>query len=212
LLGASAGTEVQLTVGPDQASATQAVTGFVNAYNSVISALNQGTAFNSTTNQAGVLSGDSSVRILQSHLLSDVVHAVSGAGGLVNLGSMGVTMNDDGTLTVDSSKLNDVVTTDYSDFQNFFQSASSGFATNFAQDLTSLTDPTHGVLNLDLTQHSSEQKALTDQINDFEAQLAVRQQQLTTQYSQVDAELRQFPMIMQQITSQLASLSSSSGQ
>jgi flagellar hook-associated protein 2 len=208
LLGASAGTEVQLTVGPDQASAAQAVTDFVNAYNSVITAINKGTAFDSSTNQAGALSGDSSVRLLQSHLLSNAAHAVSGAGGLVNLGSMGVTMNDDGTLTVDSSKLNDVVTTDYPDFQNFFQSASSGFATNFAKDLTSLTDPTKGVLNLDLTQHTSEQKALTDQINDFEAQLAVRQQQLTTQYSQVDAELRQFPMIMQQITSQLDSLSS----
>lgn len=208
LVGASAGTEVQLTVGPDQASAKQAVSDFVDAYNSVISAINQGTAFNTTTSQAGVLSGDSSVRILQTHLLTDAAYATSGTGGFVNLGSLGVSMNNDGTLTIDSAKLDDAVNSHFTDFQNFFQSATGGFATNFKKDLTSLTDPTHGLLNLDLTQHTNQQKALGDQISDFEAQLAVRQQQLTTQYSQVDAMLRQFPLIMQQITSQLDSLSS----
>jgi flagellar hook-associated protein 2 len=208
LVGGSAGTEVQLTVGPDQASAKQAVSDFVDAYNAVISAINKGTAFNTSTNQAGTLSGDSSVRILQSHLLTDASYAVKGVGNFINLGSLGVSMNDDGTLTVDSSKLDDAVTSHFADFQNFFQSPSSGFATNFNKDLTLLTDPTKGILNLDLTQHTNQQKALSDQINDFEDQLAVRQQQLTTQYSQVDAMLRQFPLIMQQITSQLDSLSS----
>jgi len=57
-----------------------------------------------------------------------------------------------------------------------------------------------------LAQNLSLQKSLTSQINDFEDRLAGQQQTLIAQYSQVDTMLREYPLQMQQIQSQLANL------
>jgi flagellar hook-associated protein 2 len=210
LVSAALNTEVQVNVGPDHAAATQAVQDFVSAYNSAIRAVNSQFQFDTSSNQAGVLATDSSVRTLQSILLNDATYSATGNNGLVNLASLGVNMANDGTLSVDTSKLNDVLTNNFSGFQNFFQAPSTGYAQHVGADLNSLTNPTQGILNVDLTQNTSLQKSLTSQIADFEDRLAVRQQQLITQYSQVDTLLRQFPLLMAQINGQLGSLPTTS--
>jgi flagellar hook-associated protein 2 len=208
LAGSAPNAQISLVVGANSSGAAQAVTDFVSAYNNVIKAINAQFKFDPTSNQAGVLAGDGSLRSLQSSLLADATYSITGNNGLVNLASLGVNMNDDGTLTVDNAKLTSVIGNQFTDFQNFFQSASNGFALHFGSDLLSITDPSQGLLTLDLAQHSAEQKSLNDEIANFEDRLATVQQQLIAQYSRVDATLRQFPMIMAQINAQLGTLSS----
>jgi flagellar hook-associated protein 2 len=117
-------------------------------------------------------------------------------------------MANDGTLSVDSSKLDSALVNNFPDFQNFFQAtgASQGFAYNFSADLSTVNDSTNGIVALNLTEITSTQAMLTKTINVFEDHLADRQKFLITQYSQVDAMLRLFPLIQQQITDQLASI------
>jgi len=206
LASAQPGTEVQVSVGPDQAGAVQAIQNFVSAYNSLITSINAQFQFNSTTNSSGPLATDSSVSTLQSIMLSSITYSISGNNGLVNLASLGVSMANDGTLTVDSSKLSNAISSDFSDFKNFFQASTTGFAQKLGATLDSLTSPTDGILNVDLAQNLSLQKSLTSQINDFEDRLAIQQQTLIAQYSQVDTILREYPLQMQQIQSQLANL------
>jgi flagellar hook-associated protein 2 len=100
LASAAPATTVQLTVGPDAAAATAAINSFVNAYNSVVSILNTQFTADPTTNTEGPLGGDSALRSLQSSLLSDATYSITGNSGLVNLASLGIDMNNDGTLTV----------------------------------------------------------------------------------------------------------------
>jgi flagellar hook-associated protein 2 len=122
----------------------------------------------------------------------------------VNLAALGINMNNDGTLTVNSSALNNALSNDPSAVLNFFQNSSlTGFANNFQADLTNLNDPTTGILSTDLAQNSAEQKTLTDQINDFQDRLNAEQQQLITQFSQVNATLEEYPFLLQEVTSQL---------
>lgn len=174
LVTASEGTEVQLAVGPDVTRAKQAVNDFVSAYNAVIGAVNSEFTVNSSTNTAGPLAADGSLRSLQASLLSDVTYSVAGNNGITGLASIGVNMNDDGSLTVDDTKLTDVLTSKFSNFQNFFQSAGpAGFANHFGTDLYALTDPSSGLISLSQSEISSTQKMLTQQINDFEDRLAV---------------------------------------
>jgi len=208
LASAPQGAQVTLSVGADTTQATQAINDFVAAYNSVITAINGQFAYDSTTKTAGVLSGDGGLRSLQSTLLSDVAYSIRGNNGYVNLASIGVDMANDGTLSVDSAKLTDALTNHFSDVRNLFQvtSGGTGFAVHFGSDLTALTDPTQGILNLELTQNANTQQSLTDQINDFEDRMADRQQVLINQYSQVDTLLREFPLIMAQINGELGSL------
>jgi len=61
-------------------------------------------------------------------------------------------------------------------------------------------------LSLNLKENIANQLQLTRQINDLEDRLVDRRQFLVNQYSQVDAMLRQYPLILAQITGQLGSL------
>jgi len=211
LTGANANETVQLSVGPDTSQISQAVNTFVSAYNQVISDINAQFTVNAATNAEGPLGSDTALRTLQSSLFNDVTSTVAGDGGLVNLSSLGITMNDDGTLTVgqtpDGQSFAQLLASNPGVVQNFFQNATStGFANNFHTDLTNLTDPTQGVLNVDLTQNQAQQQDLSKSISNFEAQLTAEQQQLTTQFSQVNASLQEYPLLLQQVTQTLATL------
>ena len=203
LVSAAPSTPVQLSVGPNTSAAGQAVKDFVSAYNAVIRAINAQFTYNSSTNTAGPLASNSSLRSLQSSLLGDVTFAMAENNGYQSLASFGINMANDGTLSADDAVLSGVLSNHYLEFQSFFQTAATGFGTHFSADLTTLTSPTQGILNANLTQIKNQQKTLSDTISDFEDHLAAREQLLIKQYSQVDAMLRQYPMLMQQITEQL---------
>ena len=213
LAGAASGTTVQLTVGPDAAQATTAINNFVDAYNSVVGTLNTQFTVDPTTNTEGPLAGDSALRSLQSSLLNDVTYAITGNSGLVNLASLGIDFNNDGTLSVNQTatdthpSLSNVLATNPAAVQSFFQNVSgTGFANNFNNDLFSLTDPTNGILNVDIAGNKTQQTALTTQINNLQDRLAAQQTALTLQYDQVNATLEAYPSLLLEITSEIGAL------
>jgi flagellar hook-associated protein 2 len=215
LSGAPPNEAVQVTVGPDTQQVTQAVNTFVTAYNKVVSDINQQFTVNAATDSEGPLGADSALRSLQTNLMNDVTYSVSGSGGLVNLASLGINMNDDGTLTVGTNpsgqSLSQVLSANPAAFQSFFQnSTSTGFANKFHSDLTNLTDPTDGLLNVDLAQNKTQQQNLADSINRFEDQLQDQQTQLTKEFSQVNASLQAYPLLLQQVTETLSTMGTGS--
>jgi flagellar hook-associated protein 2 len=201
---------VQVNIAQDTAGIKQAIVDFVSSYNTVIAAINLQYKVDPTTYTAGVLANDSTLRSVQTSLLNDVTYAITGNNGFINLAAMGVDMQNDGTLTVDDATLSDAVTNHVADIQNFFQSASpAGFGSNFSTDLINMVS-SQGPIQLDLSQITQAQKTLTDQINHLEDRLAIKQTLLIKQYSQVNAALQQFPLLMQQITDQLSILTTKS--
>jgi flagellar hook-associated protein 2 len=213
LAGAASGTQVQVTVGPDAAQATAAINNFVTAYNAVIGNLNTQFTVNPATNTQGPLGSDSSLRSLQSILLKDATYSVSGNGGLVNLASLGIDLNNDGTLTVNQTAtdvhpaLSNVLATNPSAVQSFFQNVSStGFANHLNSDLIALTDVTDGTLNVDIVGNAAQQKALTTQIGNLQDRLLAQQKQLTTQYNRLNATLEAFPSLLQEVTAEINAL------
>jgi flagellar capping protein FliD len=113
-------------------------------------------------------------------------------------------MNNDGTLSVNATELNNALTTSPSEVLNFFQNAAqTGFANNFAGDLQNLTDPTLGLLNIDLSQNQQEQTDVTNTINNLQDQMTAQRQQLIVEFSQVNALIEAFPFTLQAIDLQL---------
>jgi len=212
LLNASPGAPITLKVAPDTSGAQSAVQVFVSAYNSAITSVNQQFTYNPATGTAGALSSNGDLRALQAQLLGETTYSVTGNNGYTTLASLGINLNNDGTLSVDSAKLSDTLTNHFTEFQTFFQSPvnQSGFAQKLSLDLQNLTDPTNGLLNAAITQNRSDQASIQSSINGFEDRLVTRKAQLTLQYSQVDATLRAFPLLLAQINSALGSLSTSS--
>jgi flagellar hook-associated protein 2 len=107
LVSPAPGIPVLLTVGADRA--TQAVNAFVASYNTVMGAINSQFTFDPIANTDGPLAANSSLRSLQGRLLSDVTFSRTGNNGYVILASLGVNMANDGTLSVDSVELNEVI-------------------------------------------------------------------------------------------------------
>lgn len=216
LASADPNSTVQLTVGPDADQATQAVTNFVNAYNTVVSDINSQYNVSPSTNSEGPLGSDSALRSLQTSLLDDVTYSLTGNSGLTSLASLGINMNNDGTLTIGNTpsgeSMSQVLGANPAAFQNFFQNASStGFANNFNTDLTNLTDPATGVLNADITNNQTQQQSLTSEINDFQARLTNQQTALTQQFDQVNSTLQAYPAMLNEVTSLLSGLPTLTG-
>jgi flagellar capping protein FliD len=91
--------------------------------------------------------------------------------------------------------------------QKFFQSASPpGWGQTVGTQLMQMMDPTLGAVSADISGLKQTNQSLTKQINDFEVRMAVTQQQLMTQYANLNALLTQYPMQMQQVAAQLGSL------
>jgi flagellar hook-associated protein 2 len=213
LVAAYPGVQAQVAVGPDTAAAAQAITDFVTAYNTVVQDINTQFAVDPTTNTQGPLASDSALRALQSRILADATYS-PGAGDYVNLRSLGITMNDDGTLSLNSSKLQQVLTDDPSSVLNFFQNSSqSGFANVFSTDMLKLTSPTLGLLSLELAQNRTEQQNLANRLTDLQDRLDAERQQLETQFAQVNAILQAFPSELAglQLVLGISPTSSSSG-
>jgi len=211
---------VQLSVGPDQNQITTAVNNFVSAYNTVITTNNQQYAVDPTgTTPAPPLESDLSLRSVQSSILADAGFAITGNSGYVNLESLGINTNNDGTLTLGTNakglSFTQILAANPSAVVNFFQNASgTGFANTFNTDLGNLTNPTSGPLNAEITQNSSEQQDLTTTINNFEVRLTAQQTQLTAQFDAVNASLQAYPLLLQEVTQTLGTLgqgTSSSG-
>ena len=81
---------------------------------------------------------------------------------------MGLSVNNDGTLSVDDATLNNALQNHYSDVQNFFQGAAfNGFAGSLDQQLTSFLSPADGAFTVDLQSLSSQYSTLQRRRNEL---------------------------------------------
>jgi flagellar hook-associated protein 2 len=210
LAGAST-TPVSVVIAPDVSDAGTAIQSFVTDYNSIVSTLNTQFTYNLTTGASGDLSGDSAVRALQSQLLTAMSYVSPGGGTDSSLGSMGISMGNDGTLTIDSSTLNNALTNNFSAVQNFFQGSSlDNFAAQLSTQLNSYTDLSDGAFTVDLQSISSESTDLTNQINDFQTNyITPLQTTLQSEYSQAEIALQSMPTQEQELNSELGNNNSS---
>lgn len=204
LAGAASGTTATVTVAPNANSAETAINNFVSAWNTVINDLN--TQFDVTSsNSGGPLEADNTLRGIQDQLLSAITTSVSGNGGVVNLASIGVNMNDDGTLSVDSGTLSNALSTNFTAVQSMLQ-GTSGVATFLSNTMSQITDPSQGSLTLDLQGLNQSNTDLTNQISSMQTQLTAQEQALTTQYAQMEVTLQEMPSLQSQVQQELTSL------
>ena len=199
-------TPTSVTVSPDTSQAASALNAFVSAYNTAIKDINTQFTVNADGTVGGPLNADGSVREAQGALLSAIAYSVGGNNGIVNLASLGINLNDDGTLTVDQNQLTSALASNYSDVVNFLQSASGSFAQNFNNALNSLVSSGIGSLSLDATGLQQTSQSLQQTISDLQDTLNTKQQNLILVYSQVNTTLQELPLLQAQLSQQLAGI------
>ena len=208
LLGTTSGSQVDLAIGSDATQVSTAINQFVTDYNTAIGLVNTQFTFSSTTGTEGVLASDPTVVSLQSTLeqaLNYVNTPATGKTTVSTLNDLGISAGADGTLTVDSTTLDNALTNNPTDVQNFFEGASlNGFANSLTNTLNTFTDPANGAFTVDLSGISESSANLTSEINSFETNYIANQQTvLTAMYSSAEIALQQLPQEMQELNSEL---------
>lgn len=159
LAGTSA-TAVTLNVAPNTSSVSTAINGFVTAFNTAAKAIQSQTSYDPETKIAGTLQGDVSLSIIQSQMAAMLTTNIgSNSSGLTNLTQIGIGFQKDGTLAVDSAKLNAALSTNYQGVANLFVAA--GSATDSLVSYTSAGNSTKaGTYALYITQLATQGTAV----------------------------------------------------
>jgi flagellar hook-associated protein 2 len=208
LLGATAGSPITLTVASDTTQLSTAINQFVTDYNTALGLVNKQFSMDSTTGAQGVLASDPTLRSLQNALEQAVSYVNTPATGTTTVSTLtdlGITVGNDGILTVDSSALSAALTNNASDVQSFFEGTSlNGFSNSMYSALNTYTNAANGAFKVDLSNISTENTDLTTQINTFESTyIAAQTTLLTAEYSAAEVALQQLPQQMQELNSEL---------
>jgi len=115
-----------VTVSKNTAAISTAVGEFVKAYNDLNKTISGLTAYNADTRKGGVLQGDASVRSIQSQLRRQIGSVLEGTGGKLNsLSQVGISFQQDGSLKLDSTKLNKAISENAGDIGSLFAAMGS---------------------------------------------------------------------------------------
>lgn len=118
------GTPATVTVSADTKASVSAVEAFVKSYNDLQSLVTNLTKYDPTAQQGSVLTGDATVRTIQSRLRSLAGGSVAGiataSSEIATLSQIGVKSAVDGTLTLDSAKLTALLASDAPGVQRLF--------------------------------------------------------------------------------------------
>ncbi len=113
-LKAPTSTAVTLNIGKATDSIVDALKDFVSAYNSINAFITNQFTYNSTTEQAGPLAGDSTLRRIQINLQNQIIQAVTNRFTSFRVANqIGLEFNRDGNLKLDENKLRSVLASDF---------------------------------------------------------------------------------------------------
>jgi flagellar hook-associated protein 2 len=207
LLKANTG-NVDVGVSADSAAVTSAVTKFVSAFNSLASYIHSNTKYDATSKTGGVLQGDRTVTQLQGQMRSVINQAMKG-GKFSVLSEAGISMQSDGTLAVDSSKLSNAVA-NRSDLKHLFADFGStpdtqGFMTRFRNLGDSLLNQ-GGAIPTRETSLQSMLKSNGDSQTAMQNRLDQIQARLRKQYQALDTSMAQLNSTSNYLTQQLAAM------
>jgi len=186
--------QAQVTIGTDTSSVTASMNNFVQAYNSLVKLEQSLTAYNASTNTASVLTGDMTTFEIGSQLSAILGAPLSGgAAGYSWLASVGLDFQQDGTLSLNTTKFSSAMAANPSAVANMFTSASGtgsqqGFAVQLNSAITSMLGP-NGLLSGAQAGLQSTISRLGQQISQQQASLSQEQTALITQYSNLNASL-----------------------
>lgn len=120
------GSPATVSVARDSSSVQGAIGQFVYAYNQINQTLTSSAAYDPSTKKAAIFNGDAAIRGIQTAIRNVLTAPVSGgASTLTLLSQVGVSVQKDGTLSLDNTKLQAAMDSNYSQIAGVFASTGS---------------------------------------------------------------------------------------
>ena len=152
LLKADIGNNKTLSIERDNASVQKAIESFVSTFNDLGTTITNLSRFDAANNRASILTGDATLRSIQSQLRGAFNTALStSGGGLTTLSEIGITFQADGTLGLDTDKLNSVLNDSTKDISTLFAAVGKPNDSEVAF-ISAAPETKNGSYALDITQ------------------------------------------------------------
>ncbi|MBB2486527.1 flagellar filament capping protein FliD [Mitsuaria sp. WAJ17] len=205
-------TAVNVGSSTDNTAIKKTIQDFVTAYNGLMNLMRDQTKYDSATKTAGTLQGDAKAISLQQMLRNVSGGSTTLGGAFARLADIGLDPGQNGTLTINSSKL-DKALGNLGDLKRFFSSVDvtdashNGFAKKWI-DFASKTLGTDGTISVGQTGLQKRIKDNDKQISALQDHLDLMEKRLRAQYTALDTKMGQLNGLSAYVTKQFSNKSS----
>lgn len=182
---AASSTPVTITVTKGDSDLSTTLQAFVNAYNEFRDLLATHTYYDPSGEETGALQGSAIGMRLQTEL-SHLLTGTFGTGAVTTLRQLGVSFEDDGTLTYESSTLKSLYAKDPAGVEKFFAAAQTGFSAMFDSLAESLAGENTSAIARRLSALDEKIADNDDKVAQWNVRLAAEQTRLLKQFYYMD--------------------------
>lgn len=212
LVSADPGTTVSIDVMFDKTAAKEKINGFVAAYNTLRGMLTRLGGYDAASKTAGPMLGDALLSGIDSEIRRTLSTPVEAAGAAVQtLADIGITTQKDGTLKVDSAKLDHALANNFDSVARLFGTKETGVAARLYDQIGARLADGAGI---DLRNESlqAQQRALQKKADDINVRMQTVQQAYLKQFTTLDTLLSTLSSTSAFLSQQIQSLSNLNGQ
>ena len=209
---------VTLSVSNDRSTLRTNIEDIITSYNDVVTLFDNFTASDSEAELAGSLNGDTSmVRLLKDKIHTAIfANSSTGAGSIAAIRDIGVSIDRYGTMTLDETKYDAAVLSDYDNVvtmltadtsdQNLFETSNKGLAQDVANVLGEFTKDT-GIVHSRETTTNAELTKQQDALVKLEKRMEVIYNRYLKQFGAMETLMATIDSTKDYLTSQFETLS-----
>jgi flagellar hook-associated protein 2 len=201
--------QATLTVGRDLDAVVSKITAFVDAHNEAIDVFEEYQSYDSATKTVGVLMGDAATNSIRNRLKTMVTGTVSGIESFSRLADLGIALNREGRLEVDSSTLNSALDDHFDDVLQFFTRStegSEGFALRMKDTLYAMLRSTDGTIAARTHGIQNSIDGIEDQVEREEMRVLAWETRTRAQFNALEVLLAEYQSTGNYLSQQIASL------
>lgn len=191
---------INLSLSTNASQLTNALQTFVSSYNALADQVTQ-----QTGKGAGPLGGDTTIRDISDDLRQLSGYFASSSSTVRSLSDLGITFDNTGHMSLDSSVVAGFNSTQLSDAFKFFGSSNSGFA-SFANNFTALSDPISGSIQSEEDGIDADNTNLATQISSLQDRAALVHNANTLRLEAADALVAQLQNNLNTVNAEVQSV------
>lgn len=199
---------VTIGVSTNTTAITAAINDFVTAYNTLNANIHDQTKYDPASKTGGPLQGDPTIVGFQYQLRGAISQSRTASSVFSTLSQIGISVQGDGSLAVDSAKLSAAMT-NLPEVQNLFSATGSGSAQGVAVALQQIADAattSGGRLNSETTGLRSQLQANSSRQDDMQTHLQQEQARYQAQFQALDTQMAQMSALSSYVSQQLSGL------
>ncbi|MCC6493325.1 MAG: flagellar filament capping protein FliD [Pirellulales bacterium] len=180
-------TPLTVTVQQTDADLVKAVQDVVDAYNALRSDLGKLTSFDAETATTGLLFGTSEALQIDSRLSRALTDRYAGLGSLESLTEIGLSVDADGKLELNKSKLQSAFAKNPEEVQKFLATPTTGVVAKISAAVDRLAGAENSMLSSSSDSLQDSIAANEDRLERFSSQLEKQQERLLAQFYQLES-------------------------